>query len=186
MTDVIVEDLPDFGLSPVPVATPGRTPRPLNPANMPIQFKNKKVHMCSLYFVFHPNDWLAGIQRVCAHTIPQKAPQMSADLLQTFCTELRIFPTSLQTVWRMWNKSADSAAWRVCEHTLSRNKTSLVWSRHPHTCRKQGWKHWSVDQYNCISVYTLPPTWHWGFSSLCWFSSCSYSTLHSGLRNDLS
>lgn len=45
MTDVIAEDLPDFGLSPVPVATPGRTPRPLKPVNMPIGFKNQKVHM---------------------------------------------------------------------------------------------------------------------------------------------
>lgn len=49
MTDIIVKDLPDFGLSPVPVATPGRTPRPLNPGNIPIQFKNKKYEI--FYFV---------------------------------------------------------------------------------------------------------------------------------------
>lgn len=35
MTDVIlIESLPDLGLSPFPVATPGRTPRPLKPVVM--------------------------------------------------------------------------------------------------------------------------------------------------------
>lgn len=87
MTDVIVEDLPDFGLSPVPVATPGRTPRPLNPANMPIQFKNKKVHMCSHCI---SSKWLIG--RHTKSLCPHNSTESSTDVCRPFAQNSAYFP----------------------------------------------------------------------------------------------
>lgn len=57
-------NVPDLGLSPVPVATPGRTPRPLKPVII------KEIQTCAVFIlVYYRNNWLAGLR-------PQESPQI--------------------------------------------------------------------------------------------------------------